>query len=159
MEHQIVRLHRPHRLLFGREVPKADGVVLLYGTLNELNFGRQSGLVPRGEVDEHMGAAGHQPACSGGQLVHQLGVAPGAADTVQAPQPRQDGLHLRGGEHRPVHPVALHDGDAAPCALGGGDGDTRPAQGLDIPLDRPARYLELLRQLRCGNLIPLEQNG
>ena len=28
-------------------------------------------------------------------------------------------LHFRGGEHRPVHAVALHDGIAAACALVG----------------------------------------
>ena len=116
-------------------------------------------FIPRGEVDEHVGAAGHQAACPGGQFFHQLGVAPGAADAVQAPEACQDGLHLRGGEHSPVHPVSLHDGNAATCTLGGGDGDARPAQGLNVPLDGPPGHFELLRQLRGGDLLPLKQNG
>ena len=83
----------------------------------------------------------------------------GSANAVQAPEPRQDGLYLWGGEHHPIHPVALHDGNAAPRALGGGDGNARPAQGLDVPLDGPPGHLELLRQLGGGDLLPLKQNG
>ena len=159
MEHQVAGLHGALRLPLGGEIGKADGTVLLNGTLNEFDFGRQAGLVPGGEVDEHVGAAGHQAACPGGQFFHQLGVAPGAADAVQAPEACQDGLHLRGGEHSPVHPVSLHDGNAATCTLGGGDGDARPAQGLNVPLDGPPGHFELLRQLRGGDLLPLKQNG
>ena len=48
---------------------------------------------------------------------------------------------------------------AAACALGGGDGDARPAQGLDVPLDGPAGHFELFRQLRGGDILPLEQDG
>ena len=44
-------------------------------------------------------------------------------------------------------------------ALGGGDGDARPAQRLDVPMDGPAGHLELLCQLRGGALLPLEQDG
>ena len=66
--------------------------MLLHGLLDALNFGRQAGFVPGRKVDEHMGAAWHQSACSGGQLFHQLGIAPGAADAVQAPEAGQDGL-------------------------------------------------------------------
>ena len=133
--------------------------MLLDGPLDQLDLWRQAGFVPGGQVNEHVGAAAYQPARSGGQLLHQLGIAPGAADAVQTLQSRQDGLHLRSGEHRPVHPVALHDGDAAARALGGGDGDARPAQGLDVPLDGPVGHLELLRQFRRGDPLPLEQNG
>ena len=159
VEHQVVGLHGAHRFPLGGEVGKADGAVLLDGTLDQLDFGRQAGLVPGGEVNEHVSAARHQSARPGGQLFHQKGVAPGAADAVQASEARQNGLHLGGGEHRPVHPVALHNGDAAACALGGGDGDARPAQGLDVPLDGPAGHLKLLRQLRGGDPLTLEQDG
>ena len=159
VEHQIAGLHRAHRFPFGGEVGKADGAVLLDGALDQLDLGRQAGLVPGGEVNEHVCPARHQSARPGGQLLHQLGVAPGTADAVQAPKPRQNGLHLRGGEHRPVHPVALHDGDAAARTLGGGDGDARPAQGFDVPLDGSPGHLELLRQLRGGDPLPLEQDG
>ena len=159
MKNQAVWFDCAHRFLLRGEVGKADGAVLLDSPLDELNFRRQAGPVPGGEVNEHVGAAGHQPARPGGQLFHQLRIAPGSADTVQAPQSRQDGLHLRIGEHRAVHPIALHDGDAAARALGGGDGDSRPAQGLDVPLDGPAGHLELLRQLRGSDLLPLEQDG
>ena len=106
-----------------------------------------------------MGTAGDQSACPGGQLFHQLGIAPGAADAVQTPQSRQNGLHFRGSEYRTVYPVALHDGDTAACALNGGNGDACSAQGVNIPLDGPAGHLELLRQLRGGDLLPLEQDG
>ena len=126
MEHQVEGLHSAHRFPFGGEVGETDGAVLLDGTLDQFNFGRQAGFIPRGKVDEHVRTAGHQPARPGGQFFHQLGVTPGAADAVQAPEACQDGLHLRGGEHGPVHPVALHDGNAAPSTLGGGDGDARP---------------------------------
>lgn len=152
-------LHRAHRLPFGGEVGKADGAVLLDGVLDQLDLGRQAGLVPVGEVDEHVGPAGHQPARPGGQLFHQLGVAPGAADAVQASESCQDGLHLGIGEHRSVHPVALHNGDAAARTLSGGDGDASPAQGFDVPLDGPAGHLKLLRQFRGGDPLPLEQDG
>ena len=56
-----------------------------------------------------------------------LGIAFGIADAVQALQPRQDGLHIGGAQSRPVHAVALHDGDTAPCALPGDNGDARLA--------------------------------
>ena len=159
MEHQVEGLHSAHRFPFGGEVGETDGAVLLDGPLDELDFWRQAGLVPGGEVDEHMSAAGYQSACPGGQLFHQLCVAPGAADAVQTPETCQNGLHLRGGEHRPIHPVSLHDGNAAACTLDGGNGDARPAQGLNVPLDGPSGHLELFCQLRGGDLLPLEQNG
>ena len=34
-----------------------------------------------------------------------------------------------------------------------------PAQGLDVPLNRPAGYLKLLRQFRGRDRLPLEQDG
>ena len=87
VEHQIAGLHRAHRLPLGGEVGKVDGAVLLDSALDALDLGRQTGLVPGGEVDEHVGPTGYQSARPGGQLLHQLGVAPGAADAVQAPKP------------------------------------------------------------------------
>ena len=74
----------------------------------------------------------------GGQLLHELGISAGAADAVQAPQARQDVLHLRPGENGAVHPVALQNGDPASRPLDGDQGNPRPAQGLHVPLDGPA---------------------
>ena len=106
-----------------------------------------------------MGAAGYQGAVSGGQLFHELGIAPGAADAVQTAQPCQNGLHFRGGKHRAVYPVSLHDGDPATSTLRGGDGDTCPTKSFDVSLDGAAGHLELLRQFRRGDLFPLKKDG
>ena len=94
----------------------------------------------------------------GRELFHQLGIASCAADAVQALQPGQNGLHLGGGEDRPVHPVSLQNRDAPAGALGGGNGDPGLAEGFDVPLDGAAGYLKLLRQFRRGDLVPLEQD-
>ncbi len=93
------------------------------------------------------------------QLFHQLRIASSAADAVQTAQPRQNGLHLRSGKHCAVHAVVLHDGNAAARALGSSNGNIRPAQRFDIPLDGSAGHFKLRRQLRSGDLFLLEQNG
>ena len=90
MEHQVVGLYGAHRLSLWGKVGKTDGVVLDNSALNELDFRRQAGFVSGGEVDEHVSAPRHQSARSSGQLLHQLGVAAGTADAVQAPETRQE---------------------------------------------------------------------
>ena len=159
MKEQAVWLRLPLALPFGGKVGEADGPPRLDGGADGLNLGGQAGLVPGGQVDEHVGPAGYQPPRPRRQLLHELGIAPGAADAVQAAQTRQDGLHLRAGEQGAVHPIALQDGNAAAGALGGDQGDARPAQGVDVPLDGPPRDLEPFRQLRRSDLLPLEQEG
>ena len=140
-------------------MPLGASVVLLHGILYGLDFRGKAAFVPRGQINEHVGAAGYQGAISGRQLFHELSIAPGTADAVQTAQPRQNGLHLRGGEHRTVHPVPLHDGDPAASALCGGDGDACTAEGFNIPLYGAAGHFELLRQFRRGDLFLLEKDG
>src|SRR5699024_7815920 len=70
-----------------------------------------------------------------------------------------NGLHLGGGENRPVHPVSFQNRDAAASALGSGNGDSGLAEGFDVPLDGTAGYFKLLCQFRRGDLVPLEQDG
>ena len=117
--------------------------------MNGFDFRGQAGLVPGGEVDQDVGIPAAAPSR---ELFHQLGIAPGAADAVQARQPGQNGLHLGGGEDRPVHPVSLQNRDAAAGALGGGNGNPGLAEGFDVPLDGAAGYFKLLRQFRRGDL-------
>ena len=126
------------------------------GRMNGLDFGGQAGLVPGGEVDQDVRIPAGAP---GRELFHQLGIASCAADAVQALQPGQNGLHLGGGEDRPVHPVSLQNRDAPASALGSGNGDPGLAEGFNVPLDGAAGYLKLLRQFRRGDLVPLEQDG
>ena len=158
MKDQIIGLYAAHRGALGRVVSEMYKVVPLHGILYGLDFRGKAAFVPRGQINEHVGTAGDQGTVSGGQLFHELGIAPGAADAVQTAQPRQNGLHLRGGEHRSVYPVSLHDGDPAASALRSGDGDTCPTESFDVPLDGAAGHLELLRQFRCGDLFPLEKD-
>ena len=158
MKDQIIGLYAAHRCALGRVVSEMYKTVLLHGILYGFDFRGKAAFVPRGQINEHVGAAGYQGAVSGGQLFHELSIAPGAADAVQTAQPRQNGLHLRGSKHRAVHPVSLHDGDPAACPLRGGDRDARPAEGFDVPLDGAAGHFELLCQFRCGDLFPLKKD-
>ena len=106
-----------------------------------------------------MRSARHQSARPSGQFFHQLGIAAGAAYAVQTAQPGEDCLHFRRGQYGAVHAVAIQNGDAAAHALRGGDGDARPAQGFDVPLDCPAGHLEVFCKLRRGDPVLLEQQG
>ena len=133
--------------------------MVLQRGLDDLDLGRQGGLGPGGQVNEQVRTTGDQGARPGGELLHQLGIPPGAADAVQAPQPCQDGLHLRSGEEGTVHPIPLQDGDAAPGPLGGDQRDARLAQGLHIPPDGAGGDLKQFRQGRGRHLLLLEQNG
>ena len=159
MEHQIVRLDLPPALPLGRKVVKADDQPCLNGVLDQLDFRRQGLLIPGGEVDEEGRPGADHIAVPGGQLLHQLGIAVGTADTVQTLQACQNGLHIASAQNRPVYPIPFHDGNTAACPLPGDDGDACLAERLHIPIDGTAGDFKALRQLRGSDTVPLEQYG
>jgi hypothetical protein len=122
------------------------------------DLGRQAGLVPGGEVDSIWAPPITSPPVPAEQLLHQLRVAPGAADAVQAPEPRQMACISGSVEHSAVSPVApmMEMPPPAPWAVAMG----MPAGTMTrCPLDGPPGHLELFRQLRGSDLLPLEQDG
>ena len=159
MENQLKGFRLPHRLPFGGEISEPDHPPLLNGGADGLKFRGQAGFVPGGKINPEMAAPGHQAARTRREFFHQPGIPPGAADAVQAAEPRQDGLHLPRGQDRPVHPVTLQNRDAPAGAPGGAEGNPRQTQGLDVPLDGPAGHLEPLGQLRRCDPLLLEQKG
>ena len=65
-----------------------------------------------------------------------------AADTVQAPKPGKNILHLPGGENGPVHLIIFHNRNPAAVSLPGHYRDSCLAQVFDVPIDGPPGHLE-----------------
>ena len=115
--------------------------------------------MPGSKVDHDILIPGQQVRGAGTDLFHQLPVLVCPADAVQASQPGKDRLHVPRRQGSAVHPEPVHDPDPAARALLRHDRDTSAVQRFDIPVDRPAGYFKTLRQLRRGDLFPVQQHG
>ena len=89
-------------------------------------------------------------ALPGGQLFQQRRDVGATGDGAHPTQSRQQRLQFLPGEEVGAETVALGDGDAAAIALGGHQGDARPAKVLHIPADGAAGDLEPGGQFRGG---------
>ena len=127
-------------------------------TVQQFDLRGKGIFLPGGQIDQYMRVSGKQVGCAYGEFFHQLEIAVGPADAVQAPQSGQDGLHIRGAEQRAVDLVPFHDGYAAVFPRFCHQWDPGHAEGFDIPIYRTAGYLEFLRQIRRRHFLLLQQD-
>ena len=129
----------------------------LYGLLNQMDFRRKGLPVPGRQIDED--TAAYHILLSRGQLVHQQAVPGGTRYAVKTSEPYQDCLHFPGRNQGAVHAVSLHNGNSASGSPAGDKRNSGLADILYIPVDGPAGYLKLFRQIGGGYLFPLEKDG
>ena len=82
-----------------------------------------------------------------------------AADAIQTLQPCKNRLHFALQQDCFIEFVALHNADTAISPFLGYDGNPCTAQGIHISQNRAVGYLELLRQFKRCDLLPLQQHG
>ena len=113
--------------------------------------------VPRRQVDQDGISSTDKFGGARLDLLHELPVIAVAAHTVQTSQAGQDHLHVLGCQKRPVHPVSVHDTDAAARSLRCAYGNPCLAQIFNIAVYRSLRDLKPLRQRRGRGFFFLQQ--